>query len=225
MNPRFIQKNCNEGDKVDKRQSEVVLKYKPDIILFELPKGKNSPSTIFNSYDVKNKPLDKIKEIEDGLLIAAKKYPYASSDILVWENIKKLWGQGHDALVYNVDAPHALRKEYFSKLETKYPQVRKDWLFWAHLYIRDSYMAKNIEWVLKRHKDKKKPVIAVFLQSIHWKNVKFLLNCKSRKDKWNYYFGNFPDIKVENIDEKIRQKSKIIYKYWNIVKKFDLYGK
>jgi len=221
MRPKFIQENCNESNKIDKRQSEVVLAYKPDIIFFELPQGKNNPNTIFNKYDVCNKPRGKVKEIEEGLTGAAKKYPYATSDVLVWKNIKKLWKSGHNVYIYNVDAPDILRREYFSKFEIQYPQVRKDWLFWAYLYIRDTYMAKNIKWALKKHKDKDNLVVAVFLQSIHWKNVKFLLNCKSKKDKWSYYFSDFPDIQANNIDEKIRQRSNIIHRYWSVVKNFD----
>lgn len=60
VTPRYIQKNCIEGRKVDLRQAQAVLKYKPDIILFELPAGKNGAGTIFNKYTANKKPLKKL---------------------------------------------------------------------------------------------------------------------------------------------------------------------
>lgn len=146
LKPRFIQRSCIEGNKIDLRQAEAVLKYKPDIIIFEMPKGKNGPSTIFNRYSCKNKPIDKVDKIISNLEIVAKKYPYALSDVAVWKNIKKLWGQGINTQIYNVDSPDLLRRGYVY-FERKYSFLANKWLFWVYLYLRDFYMAKNIKIV------------------------------------------------------------------------------
>jgi len=88
--PKFIQSDCIEGDTIDIRQTRAILKYRPDIIIFEMPAGKNGPGTIFNRYTCDKKPLKKVHEIIKNLKISAQKFPYAASDINVWENIKKL---------------------------------------------------------------------------------------------------------------------------------------
>ena len=85
VNPKFVQENCKEGDRIDKRQSEVVKKYKPDIIFFELPQGESGPDTVLNKYNVNNKPYNKIKEIEDRLNLV-----YTGSHSIVKEFIKWL---------------------------------------------------------------------------------------------------------------------------------------
>lgn len=138
--PKFIQRDCVEGDKADLRQAEAVLKHRPDIIIFEMPQGGNrGPGTIFNRYSCANKPIEKVDEIIKRLKIASKKYPYAASDIAVWENIKKLWGEGVNTLIYNVDAPDRMRREFSLFTKRGYPAVRKERLFWAYLYLRDTY--------------------------------------------------------------------------------------
>jgi hypothetical protein len=214
VKPKFIQENCIEGSKVDLRQANAVLKYKPDIILFEIPEGKSGPDTIFNRYAVGEKPLKKVDEIIKNLKISAKKYPYAKSDIAVWENIKKLWMKGYNIYIYNVDSPAGLRREYSKSFEPKYPQALKDWLFWVYLYIREAHMTKNIKCILKNYKEKENPTIAVFLQSIHWKHMKFLLGEPSKAQIWKYYFGRFPKLKIETIDQEIKNKNPFLYKWW-----------
>jgi len=127
--PKFIQFNCEEGDKVDLRQAKATLKYKPDIIVFELPKDSKELSAIFNHYSCENKPIKKIDLIIKNLKKAAKKYPYAISDVFVWENIKKMWGQGINTQIYNVDSPDKIRREFFlfqKPISAGYPAVRKD---------------------------------------------------------------------------------------------------
>jgi hypothetical protein len=40
LTQEFIQRNCVEGDKIDPRQANAVLQYRPDIIIFESPMEK-----------------------------------------------------------------------------------------------------------------------------------------------------------------------------------------
>jgi hypothetical protein len=213
IKPKFIQANCTEGNKTDLRQAKVILKYKPDIVLFELPAGEFGPNTVFNKYDTNKKPLKKVIEIIRNLEVESKKYPYAKSDIAVWQNIKELWAKNHNIFIYNIDSPRELRREYF-KMELPYPQARKDWLFWVHLYIREVCMTKNIQNVIKNYKEKENPTIAVFLQSIHWDHVKFLLKKPSEAKIFKYYFGRFPKLKPQTIDREIKMRNKFLYTYW-----------
>jgi len=215
ISPKFIQKNCVEGNKVDMQQANAVLKYKPDIVLFEYPTGKTGPDAIFNKYSTNKKPLKKVDGIIKNRKISAKKYPYAESDIFVWQNIKKLWSQDHNVLIFNIDAPDELRREYFENLEPKYPQARKDFLFWVYLYLREIYMTKNMEKILKSYSEKENPTVAVFLQSIHWQHVQFLLTKPNKSKIWKYYFGRFPKLKPKTIDAEIKKRSLFLYRWWN----------
>lgn len=112
MKPRYIQENCAEENKIDPRQAKIVAKYRPDIILFELPAKRGNPSLIFNDYSLARKPLREIERIKRNLKIAARKYPYALSDICIWENIEKLWRDDRNVLLFNIDGPAELRREY-----------------------------------------------------------------------------------------------------------------
>ena len=215
MKPRFIQENCIEGNKVDLRQARVVAHYRPDIILFEYPAERGNPSRIFNHYGPDKKPLKEVERIKRGLRVAVQKFPYALSDIPIWENIEKLWRDGRNVLLFNIDGPDDLRRDYFKLARgLTYDEQRKNLIFWVHCYMREIAMADHIRRILNDYKEKSNPVIAVFLQSIHWQHVKFLLKNPSQKKIWNYYFGRFPKINLQNIAAAIQKESSIHYKYW-----------
>jgi hypothetical protein len=220
---KFIQRSCVEGNEIDLRQADAVIKYKPDIIVFELPQDSKEPSKIFNRYSCKNKPFKKIEEIIKNLKKASKNYPYVASDIIVWENIKKLWEQGINTQIYNIDSPTKLRKEFnlFKKpISVEYPAVRRDWLFWVYLYLREVYMTKNMQMILRKY-SKKNLTILICLQSIHWDHTSFLLTNPSKEKIWEYYFGRFKELKPnKNIENRIKERSKILYNYWKKVQKF-----
>lgn len=215
FNPKFIQRDCVEGDKADLRQAEAVLKHRTDIIIFEMPQGgSRGPGTIFNRYSCANKPIEKVDEIIKGLKVSAKKYPYALSDVAVWENVKTLWKEGVNVQIYNVDAPDRMRREFSLFVKQGYPAVRKEWFFWAYLYLRDTYMAKNIKKALGGYSKKQNPTVLIFLQSIHWEHTQFLLTNTSKEKVWKFYFGKLPSIKQDTIEEQIRIRSKVMGDYW-----------
>ena len=191
--PRFVQENCVEGNKIDPRQARVVSRYQPDIILFEYPAKRGNPSRIFNRYGPTRKPLKEVERIKRGLKLAAREFPYALSDIPIWENILKLWRAGHNVLLFNIDGADELRRDYFKLARgLTYDEQRKNLIFWVHCYLREIAMANHVRRILRNYKEKSHPIVAVFLQSIHWQHVKFLLKNPSRKKIWNYYFGRFP---------------------------------
>jgi hypothetical protein len=222
MKPRFIQENCTEGNRVDLRQARVVVRYRPDIIFFELPAEKGNPSLLFNHYGPLEKPLKEVERIQRRLKIAARKYPYALSDVHVWENIEKLWRENHDVLLFNIDGPDELRRDYHRHLgAAPYDSQKKHLIFWAHCYLREIQMAKHIRRILKNYQKKSHPIVAVFLQSIHWQHVRFLLKNPSQKKIWHYYFGRFPKINPANIGREIKKESTVHYTYWKKQADFD----
>jgi hypothetical protein len=221
MKPRFIQENCIEGNRTDLRQANVVSKYRPDIIFFELPARKGNPSLIFNRYSIVQKPFKEVERIKHDLKAAAKRFPYALSDVRTWENIERLWRDGRNVLLFNIDGQDEMRQDYFQLTrKLTYDQQRKHLLFWVHCYLREIQMANYIRSILKNYKGKTAPTVAVFLQSIHWRHVKFLLKDPSQKEIWKYYFGRFPKINPENLGLEIKRKSDIHYKYWREISPF-----
>lgn len=207
--------NSKNWSNPDYRQAECVLKYKPDIIIFESPVNK-TPDTIYNKYSCSKKPFDLVQKYKKELIINSKKPGNgdALSDIRLFDNIMTLWKKGHNVLLYNVDGPDDLRREFFEVWKYMYPSSIHNWLWWIRIYLREKYMSKNIQWILNKNKDKKNIVIAIFLQSWHWKHVKFLLSNPSKNEIWKYYFSRFKEVNKKNIAEKIRKENKVFYKYW-----------
>lgn len=225
LKPKFIQCSCVEGNNIDLRRAKAVLKHKPDIIIFEMPQGNRGPGMIFNQYLCSNKPISEVNKIIKENRIAAKKFPYVASDIAIWKNIEKLWKQGINTQVYNVDSPAKIRRESFylfnKPISDGYPAVRRDWLFWVHLYLREIYMAKNIKIILNSYHLKKDPVILIFIEVIHWSHVKFLLTNPTKEKIWKYYFGKFKNLKSnKNIENQIKERSTVLNYYWRKIQKF-----
>jgi hypothetical protein len=229
MKIKFIQVNCREEintrnwSSPDYRRAQYVLKYKPDIIIFEQPANNHkNPDTIYNKYACKDKPIKLVHEQQDFLRKMSKIHGNgdALSDVLVWNNIMKLWKEGHNVLLYNIDGPTELRREFFEVWKYMYPCATRNWLWWVRIYLREKYMIKNFKWVLEKHKDKEKITIAIFVESFHWTHVKFLLKNSSRKQIWEYYFKRFQDVNIKNISQKISHQNKVFYKYWEKISDF-----
>lgn len=221
VKPKFIQANCSEGNKVDLRQANVIKKYKPDMVFFEYSADESNQLHIFNKHSARNKPFLEIRKITKNITLNAKKFPYALSDVYIWENIESLWRSGQNTLMFNVDSPKELRHHDYMKYgKIPYSRAVKQLRFWVFLYIRECYMTENIRRVLNKYNKNRNSVIAVFLQSIHWKHVKFLLNKPSKKTIWKFYFGRFPGITPLNIDKKIEEEDKIYLKYWRKISVF-----
>lgn len=214
MKPRFIQENCIEGNRTDLRQANVVKKYRPDIILFELPARHGNPALSFNRYGPSEKPHREIARVKRSLANAAREYPYALSDIRVWENIERLWREGRNVLLFNIDGPDILRRNFHAAYGgLPYETLRKKLIFWVHCYLREAAMADHIRRIVKNYKGKQRPVIAVFLQSVHWRHVKFLLKNPSQREIWRYYFGRFPE-RGPAMDREIKKASAVHYAAW-----------
>ncbi|MCK5286072.1 MAG: hypothetical protein KAJ58_02505 [Candidatus Pacebacteria bacterium] len=221
MKPRYIQFNCKEIDALDLRQANAVLKHKPDIIILEYPNNNKTPNLSFNNYDALKKPQkmvnDRIKEFPKHIL---KISPWVKSDTIMWKNIASLWKKNHQILVYSVDAPNELTGELLDVWRYTYPCVKKNWVWWVQIYLRERIMANNLQWVLDNYKEKENPTILIFLQDFHWKHVKFLLKNPGKEEIWNYYFNKYSEISKPNISVKIKKINKVFYKYWKMVSDF-----
>lgn len=88
-----------------------------------------------------------------------------------------------------------------------YPQATKNWVWWVHIYLRERLMAK--------------PMVMVYLESFHWKHVKFLLSEPSQQEVWEYYFGRFPEVDQASIADRIKALNPVFYKYWHEYSDFE----
>jgi len=221
MKPKFIQFDCREMNKLDLRQANAVLEYKPDIIILEYPNNNKTPDLLFNKYDVLKKPKgmvrERVKEFSDEIL---KIHPWVKADTIMWRNVVGLWAKGHQVLVYAIDAPSELTSEWLEVWRYTYPCVKKNWPWWVQIYLRERMMANNVQWILRNYKEKENPTTLIFLQSFHWDHVKFLLKNPSKKEIWNYYFGKFSEVNKSDIAMKIKSLNKIFHKYWKKVSDF-----
>ena len=223
LKPKFIQVDCIESKKLDFRQARAVLKYKPDIVILENPCGKSIPDRKMNHFG----PLEKPKEILKNMAAPYSKrilkiHPWAKSDQTTRKNIVKLWKRGHQVLMFSTDGPPELTGELLFVWKHTYPCAMRNWVWWVQIYLREKYMARNIRWVLDNYKEKEKPVILIFLQSFHWRHVRFLLKNPSKKEIWEYYFGRFADeVTRKDISIQIKNLNKVFYKYWKKISDFN----
>ncbi len=214
IKPKYIQVNLPETEKLNLDQAEAVSKYRPDIILLEYPNNEKTPDTIYNQYSVINKPFDQIEKQKEGLKEILPVHPWAQADIAMWDNIAKLWQTGQECLVYRTDGPSELTSEWLLVWKNMYPCATKNWLWWVQIYLREKYMAKNISWIPTNYKIKSDPTVLVFLQSFHWRHVKFLLKNPRPEEEWKYYFGKFEGVTPELVTGTIKKLNPVFYKYW-----------
>jgi hypothetical protein len=215
MKPKYIQINCRETDKLDLRQAKAVLRHKPDIIILEYPNNRKTPDLPFNKYEALEKPKEMVKKRLKGFPKKVLKiHPWAKADTIMWQNIASLWARGHQILVYAVDAPNELTREWLGAWRHAYPCIKKNWLWWVKIYLRERIMASHLQWILKHYKKKQEPMTLIFLQDFHWEHVKFLLNNPSKDKIWDYYFGKFSEVNKSNIAGKIKKLNRLFYKYW-----------
>lgn len=166
----------------------------------------------------------KVEQIKSRLRREAKRIPHASSDILVWDNIAALWRAGHDTLLFNVDAPRDLRREGFVN-DGIVPlfRARRSREFWTKQYVRETIMARHIERIIGKYSysKRKQLTVAVFLQSFHWRHVRFLLTHPSKERIWRYYFGRFPTLTPDEVARELKSEYPILRRYW---KKYAVFG-
>jgi len=193
------------------RKAKAVLEYKPDIILFEYPMNGKTPETVFNQYSPVRKPRKRMEEWKNSFRQKEllKVHPWLKGDIKILENIERLWREGQQVMLYTIDAPVELTSQMF------WAGKDKDvWPCWVINFLREQCMIKNLNYVEKKHQSKENPKVLVFMGNWHWANIKFLRKNPSKKEMWDRYFGKFRELEPGNIENKIKEKSKVLFKYW-----------
>lgn len=190
------------------------------MLFLEMGSKTGNPDTIFNHYSPQKKPLGEVCNIQKDSRSASHEFGYAKSNILMWDNIMKLWREGCQLLVFNADGPDELRNEFFEVWKNMYPCAKKNWLWWVRIYLRERYMERNIRWALNHYRFQRQPVSLVQFGGFHWRHIKFLLGNPSKKKIWEYYFGKFSEVTQATIAEKIKKENKLFYRYWRKISGF-----
>lgn len=205
MSIKYININCRETASLDLRQTKAVLKYKPDLIFLEYPNDQKYLQPI-------RKPITNFSK--KTLQIN----PWAMSDISMWKNIEILWQEKIKTSVYAVDGPTDLVSEMLYEWQYMYPCAKKNWFWWVRIYLRERIMAKHMRKIVSSLDKNKKHTILIFLEKFHWVHVQFLLTNPTEKEIWNYYFGKFKNIDPAFIDNKIKERSDVFFRYWKKLK-------
>lgn len=193
------------------RKARAVLEYRPDIVLFEYPMRDRTPETIFNRYSPTKKPWRKLEEWKNSFMDEdlLKIHPWLKGDIKILENVEKIWREGQQVMVYRVDAPVELTSQMLWA-----GKDRDVWPCWVTNFLREQYMFRNLRYVEQNYKFKKHPKALVFMANSHWENISFLRKNPSKKEVWDRYLKRFKGITPENIKDKIKNKNKVLFKYW-----------
>jgi hypothetical protein len=213
---RYIQHSCREDSRLDLRQAQAVLRHRPDAILFEAPMDKPSVSLLYNKFAPKNKPLKLVHQYQAMLRKVSKTYPWVASDIVVYDNIVRLWRDGHEVKLYNMDGPSDLLHETIRHgwNMTSRPRRRGvHFLWWVYIYLRERAMADNLADVTTKLPPD--AVVLVFLEKFHWLHVQFLLDKPSRKEIFDYYFKAFEDTPHALSVRVHACGNKSLVKYWS----------
>ncbi len=210
--------SCREENGVDMRQANAVLKYRPDIILYEGP-SNGKPNIVFDTHKPNKEVKKDLKEITQYLKKISQKEPWVMSDIYSFNNVFKISQEGQKTKIYYVDGPHELLSQTITNKWNRISRPRRrgnHLLWWVYIYLREKIMSKNIESLSKN----KNLNVLVFMQKFHWLNVQFQLSKPTKDQMWEYYFGKFKHINRSNITEIIKMKNKVLYKYWVVYSDF-----
>jgi hypothetical protein len=217
-NPVFHQINCaeNRNGVLDLRQAEGIKKYQPDIVILEYPSNSEMPYFELNDFGALEKPKElvaqRLRPFSKELL---KKDPWVAADIIMWQEIAKLWARGKQVFVYPTDGTFELISEWREVWNHMYPLSTQNWVWWVQIYLRERLMANNVNYVIRKHQDMQKPIVNIYLQNFHWQHVKFLLTHTKTDEIWQFYFGKFSsEVTKETITNEIQRLNPVFFKYW-----------
>lgn len=216
------QVSCREGKGLDLRQAKAVLRHRPDVIIFEAPPTGKTADLVYNKYPPSRKPLKALGKYKKMLKDVSRKAPWVLSDVHTFNNIEKLWAEGHDVKLYNVDGPHGLlniKVKYFQKGLPKAQRRGTHFDWWVRIYLRETIMVRHVRKILEKAR-KDGTTVLVFLQSFHWRNVQFLLKNPTKAQIYKYYFGAFKGMNLKTIDERVSKSNPPLYRYWKKISIF-----
>jgi len=196
--------------KTERKIAKQILKVKPDAILFEFPKG-GYPLEKFNKRKPKNKPKDLIEKWKKGLLFHSKKHKQLKRTVDIVKSIEKLWNQGNQIYLYEIDAPVELSKLGLYKRYSG--KIFHNLRFWIWIFLRERIMVSNIRKIYRNLRLKiKNPKLLVKCHNFHWKNIKFLLRNPAKKNIYDYYFSKFSKYQIKSV----LKREKVLYKFWKM---------
>jgi hypothetical protein len=219
---RFIQHSCVEGEGIDLRQADAVLRHSPDIIIFESPRNTRSLGWPSNSKPLAEK-LQYVKHRTEKLNKVAHTYPWVLSEACLLKNVVALWESGHRIDLYDVDAPSELLRETIKNGWNKIKEPRRRGVhfpWWVYIYLRERMMANNLKEISERYVDSTVTVL-VAMQKFHWLHVQYIRTDPAKSDIFKYYFGAFSGVAQDNINAKVKSiGNPSIEKYWDRVSDF-----
>lgn len=193
------------------KKARAVFEYRPDVILFEYPMRGKSPEVGFNRYSPKKKPWRKLEEWKNSFKKkdVLETHPWLKGDVKILGNIKKIWKEGQQVMLYRIDAPVELTSQMLWAGKDK-----DAWPCWVVNFLREQYMVRNFDYVERKHQGARDLKTLVFIANWHWENIKFLRRNPSKRKIWERYFKQFKELTPQNIEGKIREKNKVLFKYW-----------
>lgn len=196
-------------EEIVRKQAEEILRIKPDIILFEFPKQKTRSLSDFNQFKPNEKPKQRAEELKQSYKRASEKYPWLKSEYKIIEAIEQLWSEGKQVYLFEIDGP----------IELTCSGERTGGLLnivWN--YLRERYMAENINKIRKKVKGK---TALILCHNFHWKNIQFLLKNPNKDKIWDYYFTkNRVTKSPKDVKLELKENAKVLYKYWNLKSDF-----
>jgi len=219
---KFIQQNCVEGDSVDPRQANAVLRHAPDLIIFEAPRNTRSLGWPCNGASLTERK-QAVKERKQMLRNVARTYPWVWSEALLLDNVATLWESGHHLDLYDADAPSELLRETINNGWNRIQRPRRRGVhfpWWVYIYLRERMMANNITKIVARDTSRKSTAL-VAMQKFHWLHVQFLLSHPAKSGIFRYYFGAFSGVSLRNINRTVYSVGNpVLQKYWDRVSDF-----
>lgn len=203
-------------EEISDKKAEKILKIKPDAILFEYPVPENYSLSELNDFSPKEKPKQRIDAWKRSYSKHFGKYPWLKSEYKVIEAIEGMWNEGKQVYLFEIDGPIELTSLGETKDSLKGLQI----IVWN--YIREKFMVENIRnseaFVDKRLR--KEGIALIFCHNIHWNNIQFLLKNPSKNDIKEHYFSQRGIKSIKEIESDLKEKNKLLYKFWRLKNDF-----
>ena len=189
-------------------KAAIILRTRPNAVLFEFPTAPGPSLSHFNRFPPHKKPKDLMEEFKRSNVKDSARYPWLETENVVLEAIEKLWDEGKQVHLYEIDGPIELTSE----AEKHIP--KGGLVNIAFHYLRELYMHENIRRI--EHKLGRDAVAVVLCHNYHWQNLTFLMTEPTTKEIWKHYFGKETKEAVEaSLSEK-----EILTKHWRLKSHF-----
>jgi len=190
------------------RKAEAILRIKPQAVLFEFPRETGFSLGEFNTFPPQNKPGEWVDSLKKSYRKDSEKYPWLETEHLVIEAIERLWEEGRQVYLFEIDAP----LELTSQIESD--ALLREELNVAWNFLRELYMFETIKEIEKQIGEDGEAL--VICSDFHWNNIMFLMADPSRDEIWRHYFGSAT---MEEVQNRVRS-NKVLAKHWTLKARF-----